>query len=146
MSTDRPPECPACRDSGWLRYTKDKMPWAGACYCAKGRWLNSERPASQQDQRKNPPTPVRVAHAPRDVYRDKLDEADEVDHPNSTPERKAAALRYILASFRRDPNPEIMVAGILAGERDDVVRTVRDKPRRVTKPAGVAETDDGVVF
>lgn len=39
-------------------------------------------------------------------------------------ERQRGAMAYIAKSFGRDPEPIRMVTAILAGERDDVVRSL----------------------
>lgn len=50
--------------------------------------------------------------------------------PTSTAERRHGALKYIVASFGKDDHPENMVSDILAGKRDDVVRSMLKPTQR----------------
>jgi len=62
-------------------------------------------------------------------YSPKSQRYEGANHANSTEMRRAAALRYIVISLNRDPEPIVMVNAILAGERDDVVRSMTGAER-----------------
>jgi hypothetical protein len=47
-----------------------------------------------------------------------------VDHSRDADTRRRAALKYALATIGSETSPLAMVEAILAGERDDVVRTI----------------------
>lgn len=102
--------CTACNGTGWVPFEHsvrglERMPWAAACLCPRGDHAAAVK-------------------ADGGLYRRRLESRSEPNHANSTPERRQAALRYIVASFQRDEAPIRMVEAILAGERDDVVRSL----------------------
>jgi hypothetical protein len=70
--------CGACRGSGWLGFTKNvdgrNLPWSAACYCPAGVYLTEAR----EPHRQGDPRPIRVNHAPREVYERHIAKADEL--------------------------------------------------------------------
>lgn len=127
---NRPHLCDACRDSGWIGFSRDmgdgtRRPWAAACLCEKGRTLSAKRDWEPSRKDHPPHDPAVVQPVDREVYHARLEANTASDYGStSTPERRRAALAYVVASFRTDPQPERMVAEIIAGRADHVVRTI----------------------
>lgn len=145
------PRCAACNDSGWVPFLRTigegrDMPWAAACRCEKGMVLSSPRPGT-----KLIPDPVIVEPIDGELFDRRIDDAAEsLNCHTSTPERRKAALAYIRASLGVDPEPITMVENILAGRRDDVVRSLLKEsgssdrtpgtPSRQSEEAPVSQT------
>lgn len=133
--------CHACRDTGWIAFRRlmpdgKHAPWSAACLCPLGQRLSSRREHDAGSIAGGAVgEPVRVQPVDRELYEQRLRENDpECDnHPNSTPERRAAAMAYIVASVqtKSDPDPINMVDAILRGERDDVVRSLSKRGRKL---------------
>lgn len=78
---DRQPDCVACRDTGWVHFTRAikgrKLPWSAACLCSKGQYLSSDRPhhvkslPKPNDPNSLPP-PIVVQPVAREIYLERL--------------------------------------------------------------------------
>lgn len=131
MSDWQVPNCVVCRDSGWASFdraagkTPTRRPWAAACLCEAGAKVAIDREWDEKSVRNGATgRPVVAESIDRSLFFDKRTEIGQPNHANSTLARRLGAVRYIVRSFQRDPEPIHMVEAILAGQRDDVVRAM----------------------